>query len=72
MIYFGSPAFFVESSDGLMMDRRQADRASRSPARSRELVARRHRVAHRLVRSPEWSCRETLYTFAVLNYWSSS
>ena len=46
-IYFGSPAFFVESSDGLMMDRRKqiAESFAGPFARAR---ARRHRVAHRV------------------------
>ena len=34
MIYFGSPAFFVDSSDGLMLDRTGSGWRRRSPARS--------------------------------------
>ena len=67
MIYFGSPAFFVEATDSLMLDRRQRILQS-SAGPFTELViagvagARRLRLP-RTVRSPS-----LLYKFALLNY----
>ena len=66
MIYFGSPAFFVESSDGLMMDRGQADRAV---VRGAVRGARHRRCARRRCWAfPDWSLSPTFYKFALLNY----
>jgi CRP-like cAMP-binding protein/Zn-dependent protease len=66
MIYFGSPAFFVESSDGLMLDRRERIVQSFAGPYAEMLLAG---VASILVWSfPGWIVSHTLYQFAVLNY----
>jgi CRP-like cAMP-binding protein/Zn-dependent protease len=65
-IYFGSPAFFVESSDGLMMDRRQQIIESFAGPFAQLVLAG---IASLIARSyPEWILSETMYKFAVLNY----
>jgi CRP-like cAMP-binding protein/Zn-dependent protease len=65
-IYFGSPAFFVESSDGLMMDRRQQIIESFAGPFAQLVLAG---IASIIARSfPEWILSETMYKFAVLNY----
>jgi len=64
-IYFGSPAFFVESSDGLMMPRRQQIIESfAGPFAQLVLAGIASIVAWTY---PEWILSETMYKFAVLN-----
>lgn len=66
MIYFGSPAFFVDSSDGLMMDRRQRIVQSFAGPYAELIIAG---AAAALAWSfPEWSLAPVLYKFAALNY----
>lgn len=65
-IYFGSPAFFVESSDGLMMDRRQQIIESFAGPFAQLVLAG---IASIIAWSfPAWILSETMYKFAVLNY----
>ena len=65
-IYFGSPAFFVESSDGLMMDRRQQIIESFAGPFAQLVLAG---IASIVAWSfPAWILSETMYKFAVLNY----
>jgi CRP-like cAMP-binding protein/Zn-dependent protease len=65
-IYFGSPAFFVESSDGLMMDRNQQILESFAGPFAQLVLAG---VASIVAWSfPDWILAETMYKFAVLNY----
>jgi CRP-like cAMP-binding protein/Zn-dependent protease len=65
-IYFGSPAFFVESSDSLMTDRRQQIVASFAGPFAQLVLAG---VASIIAWSfPGWILSETMYKFAVLNY----
>ncbi len=68
MIYFGSPAFFVESSDGLMMDRRQQIAAVvRRAVRARLVLAG---IASLIVWwFPEWFLsRDAVHVRGCLNY----
>ena len=66
MIHFGSPAFFIESSDGLMLDRGQRIVQSFAGPYS-ELMrgrgSRRVRWAY-----PEAAISPLLFKFALLNY----
>jgi putative peptide zinc metalloprotease protein len=65
-IYFGSPAFFVESSDGLMMDRSQQIVESFAGPFAQLVLAG---IASIIAASfPGWILSETMYKFAVLNY----
>ena len=65
-IYFGSPAFFVESSDGLMMDRRkQIMESFAGPFAQLVLAGIASLIAWGF---PGWFLSETMYKFAVLNY----
>ena len=65
-IYFGSPAFFVESSDSLMTDRRQQIIASFAGPFAQLVLAG---IASIVAWSfPGWILAETMYKFAVLNY----
>jgi len=65
-IYFGSPAFFVESSDGLMMDRKQQILESfAGPFAQLVLAGIAAMIAWTF---PGWILSETMYKFAVLNY----
>ncbi len=66
MIYFGSPAFFVESSDGLMMDRGQRIVQSFAGPYAELIVA----GAASLVAwaYPDSAAAPILYKFALLNY----
>lgn len=65
-IYFGSPAFFVESSDSLMTDRNQQIIASfAGPFAQLVLAGIASMIAHSF---PDWILSETMYKFAVLNY----
>ena len=66
MMYFGSPAFFVESSDGLMLDRRERIVQSFAGPYTELIIAG---AASALVWAfPEWSIAPVLYKFALLNY----
>jgi CRP-like cAMP-binding protein/Zn-dependent protease len=67
MIYFGSPAFFVDGSDGLMMDRRQQIASSFAGPFADMIVA----SASSLIVwwFPDWFLSPTLYTFAALGYY---
>jgi CRP-like cAMP-binding protein/Zn-dependent protease len=66
MLYFGSPAFFVEATDGLMLDRWPRIVQSFAGPFSELVLAG---VASIVVwRFPEWSGSQLLYKFAVLNY----
>jgi putative peptide zinc metalloprotease protein len=66
MIYFGSPAFFVESSDGLMLDRWQRIAQSFAGPWAELVVAGAVSIVVGLW--PEWFLAPLLYKFAVLNY----
>jgi putative peptide zinc metalloprotease protein len=66
MIFFGSPAFFVESSDGLMMDRgRRIAQAFAGPYAEMILAGTASIVA---LAFPGSSAASVLYKFALLNY----
>lgn len=66
MIYFGSPAFFVDSSDGLMMDRGQRIVQSFAGPYSEMIIAG---AASAIAWAfPELSVSPVLYKFALLNY----
>jgi CRP-like cAMP-binding protein/Zn-dependent protease len=67
MIYFGSPAFFVDGSDGLMMDRRQQIASSFAGPFADMILA----SASSLIVwwFPGWFLSPTLYTFAALGYY---
>ena len=63
MLYFGSPAFFVESSDGLMLDRRQRIVQSFAGPYTELIIAG---AASALVWVfPDWSLSPVLYKFAL-------
>jgi CRP-like cAMP-binding protein len=66
MIYFGSPAFFVEASDVLMLDRRQRIVQAWAGPFAELIVAG---VASLVALSfPDAALSSVLYKFAVLNY----
>ncbi|HEX9122165.1 MAG TPA: cyclic nucleotide-binding domain-containing protein [Actinomycetota bacterium] len=65
-IYFGSPAFFVDSSDGMMMDRHQQILESFAGPYAQLLVAAGSSIVAWAF--PGWLLSETLYRYAVLNY----
>jgi CRP-like cAMP-binding protein/Zn-dependent protease len=67
MIYFGSPAFFVDGSDGLMMDRRQQILSSFAGPFAEMVLA----SASALIVwwFPDWFLARTLFTAAALNYY---
>jgi CRP-like cAMP-binding protein/Zn-dependent protease len=66
MIYFGSPAFFVEGSDGLMLERRQRVlQALGGPYAETAMAGVASIVAWAF---PTFFLSETLYQFAVLGY----
>jgi CRP-like cAMP-binding protein/Zn-dependent protease len=66
MIYFGSPAFFVDSSDGLMMDRRA--RIFQSAAGPYAEMVISGVAAIFAWAYPGAAISQTLYKFCVLNY----
>ena len=66
MIYFGSPAFFVESSDSLMLDRRQRIVQSFAGPYTELVVA--GVATLRVALFPDARSRRLLYRFALLNY----
>jgi CRP-like cAMP-binding protein len=67
MIYFGSPAFFVDGSDGLMMDRRQQILSSFAGPFAEMILA--SLCALTVWWFPEWFLARTLFTAAALNYY---
>jgi CRP-like cAMP-binding protein/Zn-dependent protease len=67
MIYFGSPAFFVDGSDGLMMDRRQQILSSFAGPFAEMILA--SACALIVWWFPEWFLARTLFTAAALNYY---
>ncbi|HJS27084.1 MAG TPA: cyclic nucleotide-binding domain-containing protein [Actinomycetota bacterium] len=66
MIYFGSPAFFVESSDGLMLDRGQRIVQSFAGPFAELVVS--GIAAITLWLFPDMPFAQLLYTWALLNY----
>jgi len=66
MIYFGSPAFFVDSSDGLMMDRHQRIVQSFAGPYTELIIA--GAAAALAWAFPDWAFSPVLYKFAALNY----
>jgi CRP-like cAMP-binding protein/Zn-dependent protease len=66
MLYFGSPAFFIESADGLMMDRQQRIVQSFAGAYGEMVVA--GAVAIILWAFPTNGIAAILYRFSVVNY----
>ena len=66
MIYFGSPAFFVESSDGLMLDRGQRIVQSFAGPFAELVVSGIASIVLWLF--PEMPFAHLLYTWALLNY----
>jgi CRP-like cAMP-binding protein/Zn-dependent protease len=65
-IYFGSPAFFVDSSESLMLGRRVEISASLAGPYAQMIVGAVASVVALLL--PDWTLSLTLYRFAVLNY----
>ena len=66
MIYFGSPAFFIESSDGLMLGRWQRIGQAFAGPWAETVVAGAVSIVVGLW--PGWFLSPLLYKFAVLNY----
>jgi CRP-like cAMP-binding protein/Zn-dependent protease len=66
MVYFGSPAFFVEASDALMLDRRQRIVQAFAGPFAELMVAGAASLYALAV--PESAISSVLYKFAVLNY----
>ncbi len=66
MIYFGSPAFFVDASDGLMLDRPQRMLQSFAGPYGQMVVAAISAIVAWAL--PDWILAETMYRYAVLNY----
>jgi CRP-like cAMP-binding protein len=66
MIYFGSPAFFVESSDGLMLNRGQRIMGAFAGPYAESLVSGTAALLVWLF--PDAAFSSLLYKFAVLNY----
>ncbi|HKI29168.1 MAG TPA: cyclic nucleotide-binding domain-containing protein [Actinomycetota bacterium] len=67
MIYFGSPAFFVESSDSLMMDRRQQILSSFAGPYAETVFASLSALI--VWWFPDWFLSQTLFVAAALNYY---
>ncbi len=66
MIYFGAPAFFVESTDVLLLPKKtRLAQSAAGPFADMVVAAVASLVAWAY---PEWVLSETLYKFAVLNY----
>ena len=66
MIYFGSPAFFVDSSDGLMMDRgKRIVQSFGGPYAELVIAGASAALAWAF---PDWSLSPAFYKFALLNY----
>jgi CRP-like cAMP-binding protein/Zn-dependent protease len=66
MIYFGSPAFFVEASDSLMMERGQRILQSAGGPFAELVLAGVASLA--IVTLPDSGAANLLYKFAILNY----
>jgi putative peptide zinc metalloprotease protein len=66
MVYFGSPAFFVEASDALMLDRRQRIVQAFAGPFAELMVAGVASIV--ALAFPEAVISSVLYKFAVLNY----
>jgi CRP-like cAMP-binding protein/Zn-dependent protease len=66
MVYFGSPAFFVEASDALMLDRRQRIVQAFAGPFAELMVAGAASLF--ALAFPEAAISSVLYKFAVLNY----
>jgi CRP-like cAMP-binding protein/Zn-dependent protease len=66
MVYFGSPAFFVDVSEAMMMERRQRIAQAFAGPFAELMVAGVASLA--LVAFPDAALAQTLYKFAVLNY----
>ncbi|MCA1831985.1 MAG: cyclic nucleotide-binding domain-containing protein [Actinomycetota bacterium] len=66
MIYFGSPAFFVESSDGLMMERKQRMAQSFAGPYAEAVIAGGASLI--VLAFPGLFISSILYKFAVINY----
>ena len=66
MIYFGSPAFFVEASDSLMMERGQRIMQSAAGPFAELVLAGLASLA--IVAFPDSGGADLLYKFAILNY----
>ena len=65
-IYFGSPAFFVDSTDGLMLDKRYQIWESFAGPYAQMLIGA---VASLVALAfPDWVLSETLYRFCAINY----
>jgi CRP-like cAMP-binding protein/Zn-dependent protease len=67
MIYFGSPAFFVDGSDGLMMERRQQILSSFAGPFAEMVLASASSLM--VWWFPDWFLAQTLFTAAALNYY---
>jgi CRP-like cAMP-binding protein/Zn-dependent protease len=65
-IYFGSPAFFVDGSDGLMLDRKHQIWESFAGPFAQMIVAAIASIVALVF--PHWAFSETMYKYAVLNY----
>lgn len=66
MIYFGSPAFFVDSTDGLLMERRERIIQAWAGPYAEFVIAGAVSLYAALV--PDSPAAELLYRFALLNY----
>jgi CRP-like cAMP-binding protein/Zn-dependent protease len=66
MIYFGSPAFFVDVSDGLMLEPRQRIMQSFAGPYAEMMIAGAASIVVWL--APDWAGSGLLYRFALLNY----
>jgi CRP-like cAMP-binding protein/Zn-dependent protease len=67
MIYFGSPAFFVDSSDSLMMDRPQQILGSAAGPYAETVFASLSSLV--VWWFPDWFLSQTLFIAAALNYY---
>jgi CRP-like cAMP-binding protein len=65
-IYFGAPTFFVDTSDGLMLEARQRIVESFGGPYAQMLIGGISAIISWAF--PEWILSETMYRYAVLNY----
>jgi CRP-like cAMP-binding protein len=65
-IYFGAPTFFVDTSDGLMLEARQRIVESFGGPYAQMLIGGISALVS--FAFPEWVLSETMYRYAVLNY----
>ena len=68
LIYFGAPAFFVDSSDSLMMGKNKEIQSSFAGPYAQMIVGAAACVV--ALAFPTWFLSETMYRFAVLNYFT--